>query len=355
MKRKIKHFLTCVVLILCTQNVLANSYAPILKAHSVVAISSEWNLEGKSVILPDGITLKFVSGKISNGTLIGANTKISGNIKGIFDKVKISGTWSVSDILTSMFVNLDYDNSLRDIFALTNSAIYNRVTIEKGNYYFLLNDTQKNGITINSKTDIVIEGNLILKANGLRSYDILKVIGSDITITGSGSLIGDLPSHIDNGGEWGMGIYLKKASNVTISGITIRDCWGDCVYVGGNSQNILIDNCCLDHGRRQGISVTYGSNVTLSNLKITNIGGTSPGYGIDIEPNSNGLVDNVLVRNVTIDNSVGGILVYGRAKGAKIENIIIEECKITYTEKLPIDVRRCESVQIKGNILSKKL
>lgn len=352
---KIKNLLTVVVLLLYTQTVLANSYAPILKAHSVLTISGEWNLKGKKVTLPEGITLKFANGKISNGTLVGANTKISGRTIGVFDKVKISGTWSVLDIRTSMFVSLDYDNSLRDVFALTDSTIMNKVTIENGNYYFSLNDTQKNGITVNSKTDIIINGNLILKANSLRSYDIVKVIGTNVTITGSGSITGDLSSHIDNGGEWGMGIYLKKASNVSISGITIKDCWGDCIYVGGNSQKVLIDNCCLDHGRRQGVSVTYGSNVTLSNLKITNIGGTSPGYGIDIEPNSNGIVENVFIKNVTIDNSVGGILVYGRAKGAKIDNVIIEDCKISYTTKLPIDVRGCESVQIKGNILTEKL
>ena len=354
MRRTIKIILSFIVSYFCTQTVLANSYTPNLKAHSVVTISNEWNLEGKNVKLPEDVTLKFVKGKISNGTLIGVDTKISGNTIGIFDRVKLSGTWNVPDISTSMFVSLDYDNSLRDVFALTDSVIYNRVTIEKGNYYFSLNDKQKNGITVNSKTEITIDGNLILKANSLRSYDMLKVIGSDVTITGSGSITGDLPSHIDKGGEWGMGIYLKKAFHVSISGITIMNCWGDCIYIGGNSQNILIDNCCLDHGRRQGVSVTYGSNVTLSNLKITNIGGTNPGYGIDIEPNSNGIVENVYIKNVMIDNCVGGILVYGRAKGAKIDNLIIEDCRINNTTKLPINVIGCESVQIKGNILTEK-
>lgn len=352
MRRTIKILLSYIVLHFCTQTVLANSYTPNLKAHSVVTISNEWNLEGKNVKLPEDVTLKFVKGKISNGTLIGVNTKISGSTIGVFDRVKISGTWSVSDISTSMFVNLNYDNSLRDVFALTDSMMYNRVTIEKGNYFFSLNDSQKNGITVNSKTDITIYGNLILKANCLRSYNIIKVIGSDVTITGNGMIMGDLSSHMDKGGEWGMGIYLKNASQVSISGITIKDCWGDCIYIGGNSHDILIDNCNLNHGRRQGVSVTLGYDITLSNLNISNIGGTSPGYGIDVEPNSNGIVENVLIRNVIIDNSIGGILVYGRAKGAQINNVVIENCKIYNTSKFPINVRRCESVQIIGNTLT---
>jgi len=51
-------------------------------------------------------------------------------LRAFFDKVEISGTWIALDIRTSMFVNLDYDNSLRDVFALTDNAVVNNVTIE---------------------------------------------------------------------------------------------------------------------------------------------------------------------------------------------------------------------------------
>lgn len=344
-----------IILLTCQQTAHAYLYAPNIKANSIVEISKDWDLKGKCVVLPEGVTLKFINTKIYNGTLQGNQTKIAGNDNAIFDMITISGTWNVPVISTNMFVNLNYDNSLRDVLALTNSYIYNKVTIEKGDYYFDLNSSAKTGVIVESNTNLIINGNLRLKSNSLRSYDIVRVTGWDITITGDGTIIGDLSTHIDKGGEWGMGIYLKGATNVSISGISIQNCWGDCVYIGGKSQNIIVNNCTLEYGRRQGVSVTYGSNVTLRNLKITNIGGTSPGYGIDIEPNSNGIVEDVYIKDVIIDNSVGGILVYGRAKGAKIENIIIENCQIYYTTKFPFNVRRCESVQFKGDIFTKKI
>ena len=40
------------------------------------------------------------------------------------------------DISTKMFKDLDYDNSLRDVMALTNEKIKNKVTIHKGVYFF---------------------------------------------------------------------------------------------------------------------------------------------------------------------------------------------------------------------------
>ena len=340
-----------IILLDCFQTVCANSHDQKIKAHSVVVISKDWDLNGKSVLLPEGVTLKFMNAKIHNGKLQGNHTKITGNVDAIFDKVEISGTWNVPVVSTNMFVDLDYDNSLRDVLALTDSKIHNKVTIEKGDYFFNLNDFEKIGVVVTSDTDLAINGNLKLKHNSLRGYDLVRVTGTNITLTGDGSIIGDLSTHIDKGGEWGMGIYLKDATDVFISGITIKECWGDCIYIGGNSQNIIVDGCFLAYGRRQGVSITLGSNILLKDLTITNVGGTSPEYGIDIEPNANGIVEDVFISNVFIENCKGGILVYGGAKGAHVGKVVIEDSKIYNSSKIPINVIKCETVQIVGNTL----
>ncbi len=340
-------------LLSCLQAACAYSHAPNIEAHSVVIISKDWDLNGKSVVLPEGVTLKFKNAKIYNGKLQGNHTKIAGNVDAIFDKVEISGTWNVPVISTDMFVNLDYDNSLRDVIALTDNNVQNKVIIEKGDYLFSLDKFNQTGIIVGSNTSIIINGNLKLKRNSLRNYDIVRITGTNVSISGNGSVIGDLSTHIDKGGEWGMGIYLKGATNVSVSGISVKNCWGDCIYIGGNSQNITVENCLLAYGRRQGVSITLGSNIKLRDLRISNVGGTNPEYGIDIEPNADGIVEDVFISNVYIENCKGGILVYGGAKGAHVGKVVIEDSKIYNSSKIPIKVIKCETVQIVGNTLIK--
>ena len=237
------------------------------------------------------------------------------------------------------------------MIALTDSNVQNKVIIGKGDYLFSLNKSDQTGIIVGSNTKLIINGNLKLKRNDLRNYDIVRVTGTDISISGNGTIIGDLSTHIDNGGEWGMGIYLKGAIDVSISGISVKNCWGDCIYIGGNSQNVVVENCSLAYGRRQGVSITFGSNIKLRDLRISNVGGTNPQYGIDIEPNADGKVEDVFISNVSIEDCKGGILVYGGAKGAHVGKVVIEDCKIYNSSKVPINVKKCETVQIIGNTL----
>ena len=109
---------------------------------------------------------------------------------------------------------------------------------------------------------------------------------SDITISGNGSIIGDKDAHKGKDGEWGMGIQIMNSKNVTINGLNISNCWGDCIYIGGKSSYISIVNCNLHHARRQGISVTNAYKCKIDNCKIYDIAGTAPEYGIDFEPNA---------------------------------------------------------------------
>lgn len=85
----------------------------IIKPNSTVRITKAWNLEGKKFELPENTILLFDGGYVYNGTLIGNNTLIKGQLDNIFSEVKIDGTWNVPFISTRMFQNLDYDNSLR--------------------------------------------------------------------------------------------------------------------------------------------------------------------------------------------------------------------------------------------------
>lgn len=117
-------------------------------------------------------------------------------------------------------------------------------------------------------------------------------------------------------GEWRMGISLNTVSGFQIEGLTIKDTGGDGIYVGASqatySQDVLIKNVVLDNNYRQGISVISAKNLTIDNAVIRNTSGTAPQAGIDFEPNSsNQVLQNITVKNSIIDsNASNGIMFY---------------------------------------------
>lgn len=312
-----------------------------------IVIEDTINLMNKICIVPESMKLVFKGGYIKNGTLIGNDTRLMSS-KACFNKVKIQGSWNVPIISTSLFGDLGYENSLRDVVALANPSVKNKIYIEAGKYQVT---AQKNGdvcIPVGSNTDFVLDGEICLTPNGFRNYYIVQVTGENIKISGKGTIIGDKHTHTGTSGEWGMGIDVEDAHNVSIYGLTIKDCWGDCIYVGTESTDVNIYNCKLDHGRRQGISITSANDVLIRNCLISNVEGTNPQYAIDVEPNKNETVDNVVIENVTIYNCCGGILLYGKASNAKIGKVSIRNSIINGVTKMPINLIKCESVEVRG-------
>ena len=324
-----------------------------IKKHSCFIIRDQINLDGKNLILPNSVTLVFQGGYIYNGKLTGNNTKIETNGNAIFNNVKIAGTWIVPEIRTSMFCDLKQSNSLRNVFALANPIVKNTIYVEKGDYLLTANKNKDVCLTLCSNTTLVIEGTIRLTANSYPRYDILRAKGKNIVITGNGSIVGDKKEHTGTEGEWGMGIRIHNAKNVCVEGLTIRNCWGDCVYVGGNSKNVIIRECILDNGRRQGISITKADSVTIRKCNISNVSGTKPEYAIDLEPNQGDTIGYVLIENVNVTNCIGGILTTKgnkekRGKNALVKKVEVRNCNIKGTILYPIRIRRCNSAIVEG-------
>ena len=318
--------------------------------NSVIIINDTIDLQGKKCVVPSNITLFFKRGMIKNGVLEGNMTQLKSS-NACFNKVRIQGTWDVPYISTTLFSDLDYDNSLKDVVALTHPSVKNRIEIGEGTYRVSALMNNDICIPINSNTELIINGSIVLSPNAYGSYQIIQASGQNINISGKGVIVGDKHTHTGKEGEWGMGIYLKDAHHTTISGINIRDCWGDCIYVGYNSTDILIKDCKLDHGRRQGISITSANGVNIKNCIISNVGGTEPEYGIDIEPNRGGCVENVIIKKNYIYNCQGGILVMGRAPNSKIDNIIISGCLISNAKKASVYLVKCLSAKVEDCII----
>lgn len=317
-----------------------------IKANKTYTLKSNWDLKGETYVMPEGVTLKSRGGVFKNGTLIGNNTKINTK-KPLFNKVSIGGYWNVPEISTGMFVSLDYENSLRDVLALTHPEVMNTVVIEDGDYWVSAKSFQP-ALEVCSNTTLVIDGTIRLLPNNFKGCFVVQVKGAEnVAIKGAGSIVGDKKEHNGTDGEWGHGINIIKSNNVVVDAFSVTECWGDCIYVGGWSNNISILSCSLSYGRRQGVSITCASNVVVRNCRIDNIKGTNPQYGIDVEPNEDEIVDNVLIENNRIENCYGGVLAYGLHKNCKIGSLKIANCIINgTTAKYPVCLTKCEDILI---------
>lgn len=181
------------------------------------------------------------------------------------------------------------------------------------------------GIFAQSNSQIYFQegSSLILKPTADVRYQIISLHGIENVKIYNPKLIGDRDKHLDSKGEWGFGIDIRGSRNVEIYNINISDCWGDGIVLvktlrnikpGITKQNIFatenikIIGGIINNVRRNGITIAGGKDVLLKNLLISNINGTNPMAGIDIEPDdsSNDLA-NINIDNVKINNANVGI------------------------------------------------
>lgn len=241
---------------------------------------------------------------------------------------------------------------------LFNKSIGGTCKIPSGTYYIypLGVDKDHYGINFPSNINVIMEQDTILKClpqseNQFTVFSIYDV--ENVTITG-GQIIGERYEHEGTTGEHGMGINIYHSKNITIDNVTLKDHWGDCIYIGGRvldgskttPTKILIKNCILDNSRRQGISATICDGVIIENCKITNINGTAPEYGIDIETNNPSLpCKNVIVKGCYFNGSaVGGFVIGSSAENITVENCIFDGNDVNINKSTDAKVINCSVI-----------
>lgn len=349
-----------------TQNVQAENVIQINSPTTAVNLMKKTNtryvikcvvdLKQKRLTIPSGCTLEFASGgQIVSGYLTGNKTRIEGETDSIFRYTNISGTFDVPQISTRMFEKVTYENALKDVMALANPDVQNTVTIEAlpdGQVYKASTEEGRDIVHVPSNTDVVLHGTIKMEGSSEESYSIFCVDGAEnVSFSGDGTIIGDRATHTGETGEWGMGINIVGSRNVHVTGLTIRDCWGDCIYVGRSngveSSNVEIDNCLLTGSRRQGISVVACYGAEMHDLEIRDIRGTDPQAAIDVEPNAGDTCSGAWIRNVTVRNCYLGII--GTTPGdavSEITDIHIEHCDIE-SEVLGLNAENCSLFDVK--------
>lgn len=179
----------------------------------------------------------------------------------------------------------------------------------------------QSGLVIPNNSVIIFNrhSSIVMAPNNLANYAILNIRQVKNVTLYDPVIIGERKNHIGTKGEWGMGISILGASNVTIYNPNISNCWGDGMYIADlgdmHAENINIYNARLDFNRRNGISVISGKNLKIINPVITNTAGTMPMSGIDIEPDgSQDSVEGIDIEHPITFNSGGSGIQIGLSK-----------------------------------------
>lgn len=193
------------------------------------------------------------------------------------------------------------------------------------------------GIRMLSGVHLQLSGGATLKAINAGDIGHYKIIYAyqvnNIEISG-GTIEGDRATHSGSTGQWGHGISLMGCTDVYIHDILLKDCWGDGINVlpGGAHhvspvcERVWVNRVVCDNNRRQGISISGVTNMTVENSVFSNTNGTAPEDGIDIEPNyKNSPGSDITIRKCLIQGNNGnGIQSYN----GTIERLTITDCRI---------------------------
>lgn len=177
------------------------------------------------------------------------------------------------------------------------------VLVPEGNYMI----DAVTGVDIGSDMNFALAKGAVLRAipNDKENYSVLRIRKSSNVVVSGGEIIGERLFHKGKKGEWGMGISILESRNIVVSGVVVRDNWGDGFYVSGLSRGVKLCSVVADNNRRQGLSVISVDGLIVQDSSFINTGGAAPQAGIDIEPNAGDTVNNVKIFNSRFSGNKG--------------------------------------------------
>lgn len=163
--------------------------------------------------------------------------------------------------------------------------------------------------------------------NSSTHYSVIKIYKVDNVEIVGGRIVGDRVKHRGTSGEWGYAINILGSSKVLVKNTHISNCWGDGMWIGGigrsssliRSTYVTLNNVVSTNNRRQGLSIGPSRYVYVTNSTFSNTNGTLPEAGIDIEPLTQGPVNDVRIYNVTLSGNHGnGLETHGNVSGVVV-------------------------------------
>ena len=210
------------------------------------------------------------------------------------------------------------------------------VRVPAGRYYISASPAINEGICMWSNVKLLMSPNTILQVrpNPYETYHVINVFGvTNVDIVG-GQIRGERYRHQGTTGEYGMGIRVRDSKNVLIQNVTIKDNWGDGIYLGTMNDydslygcsKVTIKGCTISNNRRNNITIADANLVNIENCVIKNANGIAPQCGIDIEPNvqDGGFIqENQVCKSINIKNTKITCVKSGNTKGEYFALMII--------------------------------
>lgn len=304
-------------------------------------------------------------------SIVNKNIDVTKELQNIIDSLNVnetllvvSGTYLVTNLFLHSNMTLIFEEGS---ILISNSNgeyknIYTRVAGINMNYYAaVLNIIDCKNVTIKGKGLIDGKGEFFYnlywgsdKLGGIRKeydklgirfladYDLNRV--RNVLIQNSSNInLSDIKSK--DSGFWNIHVLYSnnvKVSNVVVECKNLNSPSTDGIDIDSSS-NVLIDNCILDTND-DSICVKSGrdsdglkTNIKSSNIKITNCT-INRGFGITIGSEVSGGIEDVLISNITYNNTDCGFRIKSsKSRKGYIKNIIFKDIKMNNV-KYPIHI-----------------
>ncbi len=129
----------------------------------------------------------------------------------------------------------------------------------------------------------------------------------DLTIEGPNAKGGATAAAYVAALEGQAGIAIQRTSDVLVDAVTVRNTYGDAVYITGGSANVTVRTSTLERTGRQGVAIVNASNVVVENNEIRDIARSV----FDLEPAGRARAAGIHLRENTIGDYVNFLLAAG--------------------------------------------
>jgi parallel beta-helix repeat protein len=155
---------------------------------------------------------------------------------------------------------------------------------------------------------------------------LLEIQGRrNVTISG-GTLVGSR----SGSPEWGVGILASDADDLLIENVTLRDFYFDGILLTGNRgcRRVVVRGVVAEGNRRTGLAVPAAQGVLVEASTFRGSHGQSPEAGANFEPNPEGEVREVHLRECTFTGNAGVGLYVHKGKGVAVADAMVERSTV---------------------------